>query len=143
MFSDPQDVAARGVNASEVYPNSFFLPESGIQRGSTILAPGDAMSPGWPSLEGAYRLTEEEAKPTCPICSETFQIGQIKALELHVDSHLTSNLYCPVCNASFEVAKREDYQNHVQVCTQLISADDFKNIYFSIGTLCQRGLATY
>merc|ERR1719361_2359409 len=33
-------------------------------------------------------MTEEEAKPTCPICSETFQIGQIKALELHVDSHL-------------------------------------------------------
>merc|ERR1712032_857486 len=37
MFSDPEDVASQGVNASQVYPNSFFLPESGIQRGSTIM----------------------------------------------------------------------------------------------------------
>ena len=66
MFSDPEDVASQGVNASQVYPNTFFLPESGIQRGSTILEPGDAMSPGWPSLEGAYRLTEEEAKKSLP-----------------------------------------------------------------------------
>ena len=66
MFSDPEDVASRGVNASQVYPNTFFLPESGVQRGSTIQAPGDAMSPGWPSLKGAYRLTEEEAKKSLP-----------------------------------------------------------------------------
>ena len=81
MFSDPEDVASRGVNASQVYPNSFFLPESGIQRGSTIVTPGDAMSPGWPSLEGAYRLSEEEALKHLPkIPSQPIGYGDARKL---------------------------------------------------------------
>ena len=66
MFSDPYDYAPRGVNATDVYPKTFFLPESGIQRGSTIPVFEDPASPGWPSLDGAYRLTEEEAKKSLP-----------------------------------------------------------------------------
>ena len=61
-------------------------------------------------------MTEDEAKPKCPICSELFEVGEVKALEIHVDSHLATNLYCPICNISFEVDKREAFQAHVQVC---------------------------
>ena len=61
MFSDPNDVAVLGVNASEVmtifrntktaqvYPEKFFLPESGIQRGSTFI--------GSPRLSYKYRAS--------------------------------------------------------------------------------------
>ena len=67
MFSDPQDVASSpGGNASQVYPNSFFLPESGIQRGSTKLSMGDPLSLGWPSIKGAYRPTPEEIRDYLP-----------------------------------------------------------------------------
>ena len=66
MYSDPEEIARQGVNASNVYPNTFFLPESGIQRGSTISDPGDILSPGWPSIEGAYRLPKEEAPKFLP-----------------------------------------------------------------------------
>ena len=37
MFSDPADVAVDGVEAENVYPNTFFLPPSGVQRGSTFI----------------------------------------------------------------------------------------------------------
>merc|ERR1711971_1087604 len=59
-------------------------------------------------------MTEEEARPKCPICEETFDVEDVKTLEMHVEAHLSTNLYCPVCNASFGIDKRQDYQNHVQ-----------------------------
>jgi len=59
-------------------------------------------------------MTEEEAKPKCPICEELFEVDDVKNLEIHVEAHLATNLYCPVCNASFGIDKREIYQNHVQ-----------------------------
>lgn len=64
-------------------------------------------------------VTENEAKPKCPICEEIFEIGEIAALQLHVDGHLASSLFCPVCNASFENVNREIYQKHVQVICNL------------------------
>ena len=81
MFSDPADVALTGQNASHVYPNSFFLPESGIQRGSTLGALGDPLSPGWPSIEGAYRQTQEEIKESLPrIPSQPIGYGDARRL---------------------------------------------------------------
>merc|ERR1711971_1421374 len=59
-------------------------------------------------------MTEEEARPKCPICDETFDVDDVKTLEMHVEAHLATNLYCPVCNAAFGIDKRQDYQNHVQ-----------------------------
>merc|ERR1711971_247706 len=59
-------------------------------------------------------MTEEEARPKCPICEETFDVDDVKTLEMHVEAHLATNLYCPVCNAAFGIDKRQDYQNHVQ-----------------------------
>ena len=67
-------------------------------------------------------FTEEEAQPKCPICGISFELGQVKALELHVDGHLATSLYCPVCNKPFKVSESEAYQNHVQVLKNSISS---------------------
>lgn len=60
LFSDPRDVALEGVEPEDVYPNSFWLPGSGMQRGGTYTIKGDPLTPGWPSTEHAYRLEEDE-----------------------------------------------------------------------------------
>ena len=60
IFSDPADVAGEGQAAEDVYPNSMFLPDTGIQRGSLLLSDGDPETPNWPSLPNAYRLSKEE-----------------------------------------------------------------------------------
>jgi len=60
LFSDPADVAVQGTTPDKVYPNTFFLPGSGVQRGSTYIGDGDPLSPLWPSVEDAYRLKPEE-----------------------------------------------------------------------------------
>ena len=71
IYSDPEEVAGMGTDPGSVYPNTFFLPPSGIQRGSVFLGDGDPLSPTWTSVDGAYRLnindTELPKIPCQPI----------------------------------------------------------------------------
>merc|ERR1719400_1696355 len=61
IFSDPGDVAGEGQNQeTDVYPETMFLPDTGIQRGSLLLFDGDPETPNMPSLPNVYRLSKEE-----------------------------------------------------------------------------------
>ena len=40
---------------SEPYPDSWFLPGTGAQRGTTYLDEGDPETPFYPSIEGKVR----------------------------------------------------------------------------------------
>ncbi|KAJ9588071.1 hypothetical protein L9F63_018566, partial [Diploptera punctata] len=61
FYSDPQEVAPLGIEAYTVYPNTEFLPSTGIQRGSVYLGSGDPLTPSWPSINGAYRILSDKA----------------------------------------------------------------------------------
>ncbi|XP_068244911.1 LOW QUALITY PROTEIN: N-acetylated-alpha-linked acidic dipeptidase 2-like [Palaemon carinicauda] len=61
MYSDPRDVALEGVEPQEVYPNTFWLPGSGMQRGRPLYQKETPLTPGWPSTEHAYRISEKDA----------------------------------------------------------------------------------
>ena len=62
LYSDPEQVAPDGTDPDSVYPNTIYLPPSGIQRGSVFSSlGGDPLSPGWSSVQGAYRLGTDEA----------------------------------------------------------------------------------
>ena len=62
LYSDPEQVAPNGTDPGSVYPNSVYLPPSGIQRGSVMeLLEGDPLSPTWSSVPGAFRLPVGEA----------------------------------------------------------------------------------
>ena len=51
LFSDSQDYAREWTNP---YPDSWFLPKTGAQRGTTYLDEGDPETPFYPSIPGAY-----------------------------------------------------------------------------------------
>jgi len=61
VYSDPQeDGFARG----KVFPDGPWGPESHIQRGAItydFMVPGDPLTPGWASVEGARRIPIEQA----------------------------------------------------------------------------------
>jgi len=80
MYSDPEEVARVGYGAEDAYPNTFFLPSSGIQRGSTFIGEGDPLTPSWPSIKGAYRnpINNTHGLPGIP----SQPIGWADALEL-------------------------------------------------------------
>jgi N-acetylated-alpha-linked acidic dipeptidase len=62
IYSDPKD---DGYRRGEVFPHGPWGPESHIQRGAItydFIVPGDPLTPGWPSVEGAKRISPEEAR---------------------------------------------------------------------------------
>jgi len=80
MFSDPADVTFGGISPDKVYPNSSFLPDTGMQRGHARLTKGDPLSPSWPSVKGAYRQTVEETEGFPKIPSQPIGYGDAKKL---------------------------------------------------------------
>lgn len=77
MYSDPHDYGANSSQAAK-YPNSKWLPNSGVQRGTVLESSGDPLSPGWPSnsFTSSERLSPHELKtllpsiPSLPISAE-------------------------------------------------------------------------
>ena len=80
MFSDPLDVAFNGTDPANVYPNTFFLPSSGVQRGSTFLGDSDPLSPSWTSVKGAYRQEINETANLPKIPSQPIGYGDAERL---------------------------------------------------------------
>ncbi|MFQ5789649.1 MAG: M28 family metallopeptidase, partial [Acidobacteriota bacterium] len=69
VYSDP---AEDGYVKGEVFPHGPWGPESHIQRGAItydFIVPGDPLTPGWPSVEGANRIPKEEARSVPRIIS--------------------------------------------------------------------------
>ena len=62
VYSDP---AEDGYKHGKVFPDGPWGPESHIQRGAItydFIVPGDPLTPGWASVEGAKRIPVSEAK---------------------------------------------------------------------------------
>ena len=67
IYTDPAQFAPEG--NENTFPRSWWLPDSGIQRGSSMGAtgPGDPLTPGFPSIDGIYRQPlNESGVPTIP-----------------------------------------------------------------------------
>jgi N-acetylated-alpha-linked acidic dipeptidase len=65
LYSDPLD---DGFLQGEVYPQGPMRNADGVQRGSIKNGQGDPSTPGWPSVEGAKRLSEADMDlPTVPV----------------------------------------------------------------------------
>lgn len=48
LYTDPQQYAPLGEDA--VYPNTVYMPASGVQAGTVLLADGDPLTPFYPSV---------------------------------------------------------------------------------------------
>ncbi|MFY9609867.1 MAG: M28 family metallopeptidase [Blastocatellia bacterium] len=61
VYSDPKE---DGYRRGKVFPDGPWGPESHIQRGAItydFMVPGDPLTPGWASVEGAKRIPIEQA----------------------------------------------------------------------------------
>ena len=67
LYSDPADYAQQGGEPENTYPNTAWLPASGVQRGSLYTMPGsgDPQTPGIAALVGMFRrsLNDSELPP--------------------------------------------------------------------------------
>ncbi|XP_060067563.1 putative N-acetylated-alpha-linked acidic dipeptidase [Ylistrum balloti] len=65
IFSDPADYTLDG-DTSRVYPDDWWLPPTGAQRGTTYLGIGDPLTPGYPAVETAFRLEANSSEAQLP-----------------------------------------------------------------------------
>ncbi|XP_071079774.1 N-acetylated-alpha-linked acidic dipeptidase 2-like [Haliotis cracherodii] len=64
IFSDPADYTWRG--DPRVYPETWWLPGSGSQRGTIFLGDGDPLTPDYPAIKTAYRYPENASEVGLP-----------------------------------------------------------------------------
>ena len=64
LFSDPADYALAGGAPKDTYPNTAWLPSSGVQRGSLYTFPGmgDPHTPGIAAIYGMHRRASEDSE---------------------------------------------------------------------------------
>jgi len=64
LFSDPADYARAGPDPKDTYPNTAWLPASGVQRGSLYTFPGsgDPQTPAIAALPGMWRRPQNESE---------------------------------------------------------------------------------
>ncbi len=80
IYSDPMD---DGYRKGDVFPRGPWGPESHIQRGAItydFIVPGDPLTPGWASIEGARRITQEEARSVPRIPAVPMSWGDAKPI---------------------------------------------------------------
>lgn len=64
IYSDPRDF---GGNRTEgYYPYSQWLPPTGIQRGTAYTKLGDPLTPGWPSIPGSEKISDDDLRASLP-----------------------------------------------------------------------------
>lgn len=62
IYSDPME---DGYRKGDVFPHGPWGPESHIQRGAItydFIVPGDPLTPGWASVDGARRISRKDAR---------------------------------------------------------------------------------
>ncbi|XP_018422310.1 PREDICTED: N-acetylated-alpha-linked acidic dipeptidase-like protein [Nanorana parkeri] len=62
IYTDPKDINDGKSNPSDTYPHSWYLPPSGVERGSFKENFGDQLTPYYPAKDFTYRIPESEIK---------------------------------------------------------------------------------
>ncbi|KAJ4708547.1 Peptidase M28 family protein [Melia azedarach] len=94
IFTDRKDYGGGGSDA-KWFPDDKWMPPSGVQVGSVYDGAGDPTTPGWASVEGCERLSNEEVEkagnvpliPSLPISAKDGEtiIGSIEGHMAHED----------------------------------------------------------
>ncbi|XP_055880856.1 putative N-acetylated-alpha-linked acidic dipeptidase [Biomphalaria glabrata] len=66
IYSDPYDYTGFKEGDYRVYPDTWWLPSTGVQRGTVFTGDGDPLTPGYPANNLAYRYDEDKVDPPLP-----------------------------------------------------------------------------
>uniref|UniRef100_A0A8C3IJL4 Aminopeptidase NAALADL1 n=1 Tax=Chrysemys picta bellii TaxID=8478 RepID=A0A8C3IJL4_CHRPI len=89
VYTDPADINDRRASEEETYPNSWYMPPSGVERGSYNGYFGDLLTPYYPAKEFTYRIKESEIQGIPPIPTQPigFEDAQTLICDVQVNVH--------------------------------------------------------
>ncbi|XP_077345074.1 aminopeptidase NAALADL1-like [Lithobates pipiens] len=80
IYTDPKDINDGLSKPSDTYPNSWYLPPSGVERGSFKENFGDQLTPYYPAKESTYRIPESKIKGISHIPAQPIGFQDAQAL---------------------------------------------------------------
>ncbi|XP_030074782.1 aminopeptidase NAALADL1 [Microcaecilia unicolor] len=85
VYTDPKDINDGKALENETYPYSWYLPPSGVERGSYNGYFGDPLTPYYPAKDFTYRIKESEIKGIPPIPTQPIGFEDAKTLICELD----------------------------------------------------------
>ncbi|XP_029469110.1 aminopeptidase NAALADL1 [Rhinatrema bivittatum] len=80
VYTDPKDINDGKALENETYPNSWYLPPSGVERGSYNGYFGDLLTPYYPAKDFTYRINESEIEGIPPIPTQPIGFEDARTL---------------------------------------------------------------
>ncbi|XP_073442640.1 aminopeptidase NAALADL1-like [Dendrobates tinctorius] len=85
IYTDPKDINDGKSNPNETYPHSWYMPPSGVERGSFKENFGDQLTPYYPAKEFTYRIPESEIRGLSPIPAQPIGFDNARTLICELD----------------------------------------------------------
>ncbi|XP_068135152.1 aminopeptidase NAALADL1-like [Hyperolius riggenbachi] len=80
IYTDPKDINDGKTDPELLYPNSWYMPPSGVERGSFKENFGDQLTPYYPAKEHTYRIPESEIQGISHIPAQPIGFEDAKSL---------------------------------------------------------------
>ncbi|CAF1640902.1 unnamed protein product [Rotaria sordida] len=80
LYNDPADYAPFGTTPDQVYDQKWFMPPSGVQRGSASIMNGDPLTPIYPSTDYMYRVREDSVRFLPKIPAQPIGYGEAQVI---------------------------------------------------------------
>ncbi|XP_059497481.1 aminopeptidase NAALADL1 [Stegostoma tigrinum] len=86
VYTDPADMNdGKSSDKNETYPHSWYLPPSGVERGSYKLNFGDQLTPYYPAKDYTFRHAESDIKGLSPIPAQPIGFEDARQLICALD----------------------------------------------------------
>ncbi|XP_067261781.1 aminopeptidase NAALADL1 [Chanodichthys erythropterus] len=85
VYTEPYDINDGLVSESETYPHSWYLPPSGVERGSYNIDFGDLLTPYLAAKDDTYRRPKEEITGIPPIPAQPIGFEDAERLICELD----------------------------------------------------------
>ncbi|XP_070807615.1 aminopeptidase NAALADL1 [Pituophis catenifer annectens] len=85
VYTDPADINDGKSSPKETYPNSWYMPGSGVERGSFKTGFGDLLTPYFPAKNFTYRIPEDQITGLSTIPVQPIGFEDAKELICNLD----------------------------------------------------------
>ncbi|CAN2388276.1 acidic dipeptidase-like, partial [Pristimantis euphronides] len=103
VYTDPMDINDGVVDESRTYPNSWYMPPSGVERGSYVESFGDLLTPYYPAKNFTYRKDENDIQGCPPIPTQPIGFGDAEKLICQLNGAAASSTWQGALNCTYNI----------------------------------------
>ncbi|KAG9475564.1 hypothetical protein GDO78_003782 [Eleutherodactylus coqui] len=103
VYTDPKDINDGITDESKTYPNSWYMPPSGVERGSYTESFGDLLTPYYPAKNFTYRIDENNIQGRPPIPTQPIGFGDAEKLICQLDGLAANSSWQGALNCTYNI----------------------------------------